>query len=123
MGLQNRFMSRDIKLANQAKKVSPPNRFGCTANIFGSARCSEIFTDIFGSGRGSETSLGQRGGQRYLGFRDIFGLARGSETTLGQRGVQRPPWVSEGFRDHLGSARGSETTLGSVRGSETTLGQ
>ena len=36
--------------------------------------------------KGSEISLGQRGVQRYLwvteGFRDIFGSQRGSETSL-----------------------------------------
>ena len=38
--------------------------------------------------RGSEISLGQGGVQRYLwvreGFRDIFGSGRGSEISLGQ---------------------------------------
>ena len=43
---------------------------------------------MFGSVRGSEISLVQGGVQRYLwvseGFRDIFGSGRGSETSLGQ---------------------------------------
>ena len=76
----------------------------------------EGFRDIFGSGRGSEISLGQGGVQRYLwvseGFRDIFGSVRGSEISLGQGGAQRYPWVREGFRDIFGSVRGSEISLG-----------